>query len=312
MAPLAHCPSVRLDADQGGLGIFLNVLIGVDGSRCGRDAIALAGSLVSRRGRLTLAHVDPMGSGAAPQGSRAESLRMLSRERMHADVDAELLSVSATSAGGGLHVLAEELDSDLLVVGSCGRAGAGRAMLGDDTRAALNGAPCPVAIASAGYARDAGRLQRVGVAYNRSRESEAALSMAREIAASSGAAVSAMEVVPVMGEDSSAFIPLAADEPVDVMLREAGEHMDRLPGVEGHVAYGLVGEELAAFGSKVDILLVGSRGYGPIRRVMLGNTSDYLERRACCSLLVLTRSPAMRPARDADTGLRSMVGVVHR
>jgi nucleotide-binding universal stress UspA family protein len=144
--------------------MFLKVLIGVDGSSCGRDAIALATRLVSPRGRLTLAHVSSTRPGGAqPQESRAAARRMLSRERMRADVDAELLSVSAASAGGGLHVLAEELDSELLVVGSCGRAGAGLAMLGDDTRAALNGAPCPVAIAAAGYARKAGPLQRVGV-----------------------------------------------------------------------------------------------------------------------------------------------------
>ncbi len=293
--------------------MFLKVLIGVDGSPCGRDAIALATRLASPRGTLTLAHVNAMRPGAqAAHDYRVASRRMLSRERMRADVDADLLSVSATSAGGGLHVLAEELDADLLVVGSCGRAGVGRAMLGDDTRVALNGAPCPVAIAAAGYAHDAGPLQRVGVAYNRSRESEAALSMAREIAGARGARVSAMEVVPVMGEDAAAFIPLSGDEPVDLMLREAGEHMDRLPDVDGHVAYGLVGEELAAFGSEVDILLVGSRGYGPIRRVMLGNTSDYLERRACCSLLVLTRSPAVRPPRDHDGDRRVMAGVVRR
>ena len=241
--------------------MFLKVLIGVDGSRSGRDAISLAARLVSRRGRLTLAHVSPMRSGTStPEEVRAASRRMLSRERRQAGVDAELLSVSATSPGSGLHVLAEELDADLLVVGSCGRADTGRAMLGDDTRAALNGAPCPVAIAAAGYIARRGPLQRVGVAYNRSRESEAALSMAREIAAASGAGVSAMEVVPVMGEDAAAFIPLAADEPVDLMLREAGDHMDRLQGIDGHVAYGLVGEELAAFGSEVDFCSSGPAG----------------------------------------------------
>ena len=88
--------------------------------------------------------------------------------------------------------------------------------------------------------------------------------------------------------------PRRADEAVDLTLREAGEHMDHLEGVDGRVAYGLVGEELAAFAAEVDILLVGSRGYGPIRRVMLGSTSDYLERRACCSLLVLPRAAPLQ------------------
>ncbi len=53
--------------------------------------------------------------------------------------------------------------------------------------------------------------------------------------------------------------------------------------------YGVAGEELAAFGGEVDILVVGSRGYGPVRRLVLGSTSNHLERHARCSLLVLPR-----------------------
>ena len=52
----------------------------------------------------------------------------------------------------------------------------------------------------------------------------------------------------------------------------------------------MTGEELAAFGDDVDILVVGSRSYGPVRRMMLGSTSDYLERHARCSLVVLPRA----------------------
>jgi nucleotide-binding universal stress UspA family protein len=65
--------------------------------------------------------------------------------------------------------------------------------------------------------------------------------------------------------------------------------MKELPDVDAHAVYGLTGEELAAFGQEMDILIVGSRGYGPMRRLVLGSTSDYLERNARCSLLVLPR-----------------------
>jgi hypothetical protein len=41
---------------------------------------------------------------------------------------------------------------------------------------------------------------------------------------------------------------------------------------------------------QLDILVVGSRGYGPVRRLVLGSTADYLERHARCSLLVLPRA----------------------
>jgi nucleotide-binding universal stress UspA family protein len=78
-------------------------------------------------------------------------------------------------------------------------------------------------------------------------------------------------------------------ESIEVMIQEANSRMKELPGVEGHAVYGLAGEELAAFGDQVDILVVGSRGYGPVKRLVLGSTSDYLQRHARCPLLVLPR-----------------------
>ena len=72
----------------------------------------------------------------------------------------------------------------------------------------------------------------------------------------------------------------------------------------GRAVYGLAGEELAAFGDELDLLVVGSRGYGPVRRIVSGSTSSYLERHARCSLLVLPRTDtdqASDPASPAAT-----------
>ena len=68
--------------------------------------------------------------------------------------------------------------------------------------------------------------------------------------------------------------------------------MGELPDLEGRAVYGLATEELAQFGDEVDILVVGSRGYGPVKRLVLGSTSEYLQRHARCSLLVLPRAGA--------------------
>jgi nucleotide-binding universal stress UspA family protein len=189
-------------------------------------------------------------------------------------------------------VQAEEQNADLLVVGSCSHGAFGRAMLGDDTRDALNGAPCAVAIATLGYAERPTPITKIGVAYNGSPESTAALAAAQDLAVATGAAIHALEVVSIPTYAYTGVIPPAIGESIDVMLQEATSRMKELPGVEGRAAYGLTGEELAAFGQEVDILIVGSRGYGPMKRLVLGSTSDYLERHARSSLLVLPRSAA--------------------
>ena len=128
--------------------MFKNVLVGVDGRPGGRDAIALARLLSEPGAKLTLVLV----RSSEIAEDVAESEELLERERSAAGLDAELRSVIALNPGRGLHEQAERHGADLLVVGSCSHGTFGRAMLGDDTRAALNGAPCAVAVAARGYA----------------------------------------------------------------------------------------------------------------------------------------------------------------
>jgi len=275
--------------------MFKNVLVGVDGRPNGRDAIALAARLTDPDGKLTLAYVH---SGAVRpsraispgvvRDAREAAALLLEEQRAAADVSAELIPVEAASPGKGLHVKAEEQHADLLVVGSCSHGSFGRAMLGDDTRGALYGAPCAVAIAAIGYSQHPDPIVNVGVAYNESPESEAALAVARDIAATTNARLHALEVVSLTVAYSGILPPMDGGV-IESMLEEATARMKQLPGVEGRAVAGLTGEELAAFGDEVDILVVGSRSYGPLRRLVFGSTCDYLERHARSSLLVLPR-----------------------
>jgi nucleotide-binding universal stress UspA family protein len=290
--------------------MFKNVLVGVDGRPNGRDAIALAALLTGPDGKLTLAHVHTGDlrpthaiAPALVREEREASHKLLEAERAAADVKAELLSIVSMSPGRGLHEQAEEQNADLIVVGSTSHGAFGRATLGDDTRDALNGAPCAVAIASRGYAGRAGgagsQIANVGVAYNDSPESKAALALAQELAMPTSATVHALEVVSIPTYAYTGIMPPAIGETIEVMIQEANGRMEALADIDGHAVYGLAGEELAAFGDQVDILLAGSRGYGPVKRLMLGSTSDYLQRHARCSLLVLPRA-AVSPGEDSS------------
>ncbi|HTY97365.1 MAG TPA: universal stress protein [Solirubrobacteraceae bacterium] len=279
--------------------MFKNAVVGVDGSSSGQDAVALASRLLDDGGRLTLVHVHHDGlhpfraiSSGFSDEERAASEKLLRDECQRAGVHADLVSAVGGSPAGTLHEQAEERGADLLVVGSSRRSVLGRVMLGDDARRALNGAPCAVATAAQAYAEAPKPPARIGVAYNDTPESRAALQAARAIAGRTGAKVYAREVISIPTYAYTGAVPAAVGDEIDTILAEANRQMAALEGVEGSAAYGLTGEELAAFGDNLDLLVVGSRSYGPFKRLVLGSTSDYLQRHARCSLLVLPRGAA--------------------
>jgi heat shock protein HtpX len=181
-------PAARSDAASPrrgarGSGWFGHVLVGVDGSPTGRDAIELGNVLRDPSGRFTLAHVllsqAPSYRDFHATPGWANSRRMLERESEASGVAAELTGMASPSVSGGLHQLAEDCGADLLVVGACSRGSVGRLLRGDDTRGSLSGAACAVAVAPHRYAERSREIKTIGVAYNDTPEAEAALVAAR-------------------------------------------------------------------------------------------------------------------------------------
>lgn len=291
---------------------FQNVLVGVDGTSTGRDAIALADRLRNDSRRLTLAHVI-LAQAPTYRNFRSTPAWRNTREMLRGEgdamgVSAELTGMFAPSVGSGLHQLAEDGDADLIVVGSCSQGPIGRVLV-DDARGTVSGAACPVAVAPHGYADRTGEIRIIGVAYNATPESEAALAIGRELAAHGDPPVRALSVVSPVPAGAGR---LALDA-VSALVRAASDRLRSLEGVEGRVAVGAAATELLVFGDKVDLLVVGSRGHGPLRRLILGSTSMQLTRAARCPLLivprpavadeVLTASRAIQTWPESPTGL---------
>jgi nucleotide-binding universal stress UspA family protein len=295
--------------------LFKTIVVGIDGGQGGRDAIALARALAAPDATFALAHIYPLllgrGGAMAIPIEREESQELLQRESALAGLDAELVMRGTGSVGQGLHELAEERGADLLVVGSCRRALLGRVFLGDDARSALNGAPCALAIAPRGYAQTAPRLNKIGVGYDASPESEHALAVARALTAADHAEIKAFwivsDAVVVEHEPLPANWPRAVEEAVD----HCSERLSALEDVHGIVVYGYPQDELASFSKGVELMIVGSRGYGPIKRLFHGSVSHHLIGHCACPLLVLPRKakveregaePSNRPAAIAAGG----------
>jgi nucleotide-binding universal stress UspA family protein len=274
--------------------LFRNVFVGVDGTPTGRDAIALAERLRARGGQLTLAHVvlrqSPTYRNFHDTPVWKDRRAMLAREGEAIGVTAELTGTFAESVASGLHQLAADHDVDLLVVGSSSRGVIGRVLVGNDARAAVSRTTGPVAVAPHGYADRADQIRTIGVAFDGSAEANASLAVARELADAKGARLLALTVVsPVPGASGDRADPGATPD----LLRS-------LEGVEGRVAIGAPAVELVAFGDQVDLLIVGSRRRGRLRRLIFGSTSLQLTREARCPLLIIP-GPVAERASDADS-----------
>ncbi len=278
--------------------MFENVIVGVDRKSGGADAIALARSLIGKAGELTLSHV--FRGDERPWQEHPTDHDLLEREgvedflesvREAAGLGAHLRWRGSPSVGRGLHELCEVAGADLLVVGSSHRGLLGRVMLGDHARDALNGAPCAIAIAPTGYAERAASFREIGVGFDGSPESRHAVDVGRELARELGAKLSAFEAISV---PTYAFLgsPALSQDAIEQLVGQARDEIAALGEIEPHAVYGSPAEELALYSASLDLLVVGSRSYGPVGRLMHGSTSHELARVARCPLLVLTKRSA--------------------
>ena len=288
------------------------ILVGIDGTERGLDAMALGRLVAEGTGaELVATHVYER---ATPHPGHAGwgSFMWARGERMLLDAIGEDSAirqeiVESSSPARGLHELAEREHAELIVVGSSHHAGLGRVLAGSVGERVLHGAPCGVAVAPAGYRDQDSELKLVCVGFDGMPESEAALTRAVELARTAGASLRVLTVV----------------EPVEIPLEEKGyafagvgelarareelmrSHLDRglaLVPEDIEVSGKLVtpGMPTLADQKDVDVLVVGSRGYGPIRRLLLGSVSNRLVRSAPCPVIVYPRS-AEREGEEAHS-----------
>jgi nucleotide-binding universal stress UspA family protein len=64
--------------------------------------------------------------------------------------------------------------------------------------------------------------------------------------------------------------------------------------------HGMPAHAIAEAAADFDLLVVGSRGYGPLRRTLLGSVSAKLMRSTPCAALVLPRGAGADPLSVAD------------
>ena len=179
--------------------MYRKILVGYDDSDQAKDALALGKQLADATGaELVVAGVfqfDPMWGGFDPHFRDAEIEFARKIEEAAKSVGAEAEATPSSSPARGLHELAEEIEADLILVGSARRGRVGQILAGSVGVALLHGSPCAVGIAPNGYRDHSGDgIAAVVVGFDGSEESGLALMAASRLASETGAKLKLVSV----------------------------------------------------------------------------------------------------------------------
>jgi nucleotide-binding universal stress UspA family protein len=194
-------------------------------------------------------------------------------------------------AAAGLTELAAKEDAECIVIGSTHRGKVGRALPGSVGERLLSHAPCAVMVAPRGFAgREHFGLGLIGVAFDGGNESELALQAARELTAVLEAQLRVITIVPpAESGDAQALDVIRHDRGREVQRRARAELPPSLEA-EFVLEDGDPVAILTRHGVDLDLLVIGSRGHGPIFRTFLGGVSADVMRTAPCPVLVVPRT----------------------
>jgi nucleotide-binding universal stress UspA family protein len=282
--------------------MYRKILVGYDDSDQAKDALALGKQLADATGaELVVGGVfqfDPLWGGFDPHFREADVEFARQIEEAAKAAGAEPEAFPSSSPARGLHELAEEIGADLVLVGSAHHGRLGQVLAGNVGVALLHGSPCAVGVAPRGYQKHAGKdIGAIAMGFDGSAESGLALMAACELATATGAKLKLVSVAepPVIGIGRAAMegwhtLKEAIEDQTREQLAEARHTVPDGVEVEATLVSGHPVDALVnVAGTPGTLLVVGSRAYGPLRRVLLGSVSWNLVRSAPCPLIVTPR-----------------------
>ena len=303
------------------------ILLATDGSREAELAARTAADLAEKTAsELHLVHVFgiapwyPIYPEATSPGEWVaqedpmleEDLQRTSEQRAREMLDTEV--EKARSAGvtvaqvylreGGVAeeivALAEEIGAGLIVMGSRARGGIRRALMGSVSDAVVQHAHCPVMVVRADPIAFPAKIL---VATDGSREAELASSSAADLAERTGSELHFVYVghlPPVFYESPGAWaldpdlqrrMQERVEEEVGTRLNEQVQRVREAGGeVAGtHARVGRPDAEIVGLAGELGagLIVLGSRGHGPLRSALMGSVSDSVVRHARCPVLVV-------------------------
>ncbi len=298
---------------QGHLGRWV---VGVDGSESSRHAASWAVENASGRAsevRLVTTWSVPVATSASPMGpvltgATCDALEGSAQAIVDdlARVLASTLDVPVTRSvgqGGAASLLLDAArHSALLVVGSRGRGGFTRLLLGSTSTQCATHSTAPVAVIPA--TADIRPIMSIVVAFDGSKNSIAALEWANHFAApgSTIECVSVWDTAPITVGADLFFFPEASELAEDRFAHLVTQTIRPIARSDIEVHHTFVDGQpraiLAEFAASSDLLVVGTRGHGALGAAILGSVSTWLLHHATQPMVVVPEGPDDRAGAD--------------
>jgi nucleotide-binding universal stress UspA family protein len=297
------------------------IVVGVDGYPEGLDATVLAAAIAKARDAdvmLVTVHTDPF--VVLPRGMSWRTVQEEATEQLRGTRDthhpaARIRVETDISVARAMSRIVRQEHRDLVIVGSSRHAPTGQVRIGKRTRQLLGHFDCALAVAPRGLAEsDPLELREIAVGYDGGQEAQKALELAAAVATGAGAHLRIIGVVddrlrigwsrigrgpamvPSLGwiSTGSRGVTLEWDQVIEAAEHELQSELEAEAadlGVEAtcEVQRGRPADRLLEVSADVDLMIVGSRRWGAVHRVLLGTTGEALLHDASCAVLVVPR-----------------------
>ena len=287
--------------------MYQNLLVPYDDSEFSRAALLEAAHWTRRhQGKLTILHAvffDTEEFGIAPElrekrWSKGREFCAAAKDRLRIDlgIDAELLYREGDPPEEVLAAV-EGTGADLIVMGTHGRRGLSRLLMGSVTSHVIVQSGVDVLVVKKPCSNCRGAYTSILVPFDASAQSQRSLEHASALAKQDSATVTIMYVIPRYEE----MLEFMRTPMIEKSLRGEAERIlgkgkalaDTL-GIETKalIAEGHSGDEIAIAVVKDghDLVVMGTGGWRGVDKALLGSTAERVIRDAPCPVLVVKRS----------------------
>lgn len=284
--------------------MYNTILVGFDGSEYSKAAVIESSHWIRRHGgRLILVHaVDFDEEETAVTQEQKEkrldigkNICLQSRETAIVEFGIEAESIVCEGDPSEIIIdIAQEKDSDLIALGTHGRRGLKKLLMGSVTSKVIVNSPCDVLVVKKSCSECTGKYESILAPFDGSEFSKRALNKACLLSKNDDAVVTVLYVMPRYEEMIGFFRTKAIErsmiEEANKMLGSAQDLASKhgiilkMEISEGHADDMIV---QTAIRLENDLIVIGSYGWKGISKLIMGSTTERVIMNAACPVLAV-------------------------